>query len=374
MGAGKIPESQKKWPFTIRNRSCIYFSDFYGKGNVHSRIMKVLAIETSCDETAAAVVRDGREVLSSVVSSQVDIHSKYGGVVPEIASRKHVESIVPVILQALDNARLDLGEIDGIAVTRGPGLVGSLLVGLSVAKSIAFAKKKPLVGVNHLEGHVAAIFLSDRAPVFPFVALVVSGGHTIVYLARDFQDFVLLGQTRDDAAGEAFDKAAKLLNIGYPGGVVIDRLAKSGNPQALSFPRPMRDSLNFSFSGVKTSLLTYTRKRERPIEEGEIPDIVASYQEAIVDVLVEKTMRAAALNNMPRVAVVGGVAANSRLRSRFMEEGQKRAIEVFIPPPVLCTDNAAMIAVVGEHLLARGRRDGHDLNAVSRWPLETLLK
>ena len=335
--------------------------------------MKVLAIETSCDETAAAVVRDGREVLSSIVSSQVDIHSKYGGVVPEIASRKHVESIVPVILESLDKARLHLVEMDGIAVTRGPGLIGSLLVGLSVAKSIAFAKKKPLVGINHLEGHVAAIFLSERAPAFPFVALVVSGGHTVVYLARDFQDFVLLGQTRDDAAGEAFDKAAKLLNIGYPGGVVIDRLAKSGNPEAITFPRPMRDSLDFSFSGVKTALLTYTRKRG-PITEEEIPDIVASYQEAIVDVLVEKTLRAATLNDIPRVAVVGGVAANSRLRRRFMEEGGKRVIDVFIPPPVLCTDNAAMIAVVGDHLLAKGKRDGHDLNAVSRWPLETLLQ
>ena len=335
--------------------------------------MKVLAIETSCDETAAAVVRDGREVLSSIVSSQVDIHSKYGGVVPEIASRKHVESIVPVILEALDKARLHLDDMDGIAVTRGPGLIGSLLVGLSVAKSIAFAKKKPLVGINHLEGHVAAIFLSERAPAFPFVALVVSGGHTLVYLARDFLDFVLLGQTSDDAAGEAFDKAAKLLNIGYPGGVVIDRLAKSGNPEAITFPRPMRDSLDFSFSGVKTALLTYTRKRG-PITEEEIPDIVASYQEAIVDVLVEKTLRAATLNDIPRVVVVGGVAANSRLRHRFMEEGGKRVIDVFIPPPVLCTDNAAMIAVVGDHLLAKGKRDGHDLNAVSRWPLETLLQ
>ncbi|HPC73822.1 MAG TPA: tRNA (adenosine(37)-N6)-threonylcarbamoyltransferase complex transferase subunit TsaD [Syntrophales bacterium] len=336
--------------------------------------MKVLAIETSCDETAAAVVRDGREVLSSVVSSQVDIHSRYGGVVPEIASRKHVESIVPVILQALENARLELGDVDGIAVTRGPGLVGSLLVGLSVAKAVAFTNRKPMVGVNHLEGHVAAVFLSDRTPAFPFVALVVSGGHTMVYLARDFQDFVLLGQTRDDAAGEAFDKAAKLLDIGYPGGVVIDRLAKSGNPRALNFPRAMRDSLDFSFSGVKTALLTYIRKRERPIEEGEIPDIVASYQEAIVDVLVDKTLRAAESKGMTRVAVVGGVAANSRLRHRFMEEAQRRSVEVFIPPPVLCTDNAAMIAVVGEHLLARGRRDGYDLNAVSRWPLNQIEK
>ncbi|MDO9527550.1 MAG: tRNA (adenosine(37)-N6)-threonylcarbamoyltransferase complex transferase subunit TsaD [Syntrophales bacterium] len=330
--------------------------------------MLVLGIESSCDETAAAVVRNGSFLLSSVIASQIDIHSKYGGVVPEIASRKHIEAIIPVILQALDDANLSLDEIEGIAVTKGPGLVGSLLVGISVAKSIAFAKNLPFVGVNHLEGHVASIFLNDKKPDFPFVALVVSGGHTNIYLVKDFQDFGLLGQTRDDAAGEAFDKAAKLLNIGYPGGVVIDRLSRGGNTEFVKFPRAMKGSLDFSFSGLKTSLLTYTRKRESPIIEDEIPDIVASYQEAIVDVLVEKTLKAAQSCSVSRVVVTGGVAANSRLRERFYEEATAKDIEIFIPPPILCTDNAAMIAVVGDNLLKTGKRDSFDMNAVSRWP------
>ncbi len=224
-------------------------------------IVVVLGIESSCDETAAAVVRDGRSLLSSVIASQVDLHARYGGVVPEIASRHHIEAVVPVILQALDDAGLSLAEIEGVAVTRGPGLIGSLLVGLSVAKALAFARRIPLVGVNHLEGHVAAIFLTDNPPAFPFVALVVSGGHTTIYLVEAFRRFTILGQTRDDAAGEAFDKAAKLLDIGYPGGVVIDRLAKEGNRTAIAFPRAMKDGLDFSFSGLKTSLLMHLRKR-----------------------------------------------------------------------------------------------------------------
>ena len=331
--------------------------------------MLVLGIESSCDETAAAVVRDGSFLLSNVIASQIDIHSKYGGVVPEIASRKHMEAIVPVILEALDNASVSLDDIEGIAVTRGPGLVGSLLVGVSAAKSIAFARNIPFAGVNHLEGHVASIFLNDRKPDFPFVALVVSGGHTNIYFMRDFQEFNLLGQTRDDAAGEAFDKAAKLLNIGYPGGVGIDRLSKGGNSESIKFPRAMKGSQDFSFSGLKTSLLTYTKKRKTPITEDEIPDIAASYQEAIVDVLVDKTLKAAQSCSVSRVVVCGGVAANSRLRERFNEEANARGIEVFIPPPILCTDNAAMIAVVGDNLLSAGKRDSFDMNAVSRWPL-----
>jgi len=330
--------------------------------------MVVLGIESSCDETAAAVVRDGRVMLSNVIASQVDVHAQYGGVVPEVASRKHIEAIAPVIVQALGDARLTLAEIEGIAVTRGPGLIGSLLVGLSAAKAIAFARCIPLVGVNHLEGHVAAVFLTDTQPPFPFVALVVSGGHTTIYLVEGFQRFVVLGQTRDDAAGEAFDKAAKLLELGYPGGVVIDRLAKQGNHDAFPFPRGMRDSVDFSFSGLKTSLLMRLKKRGSPFTAEELPDMVASYQEAIVDVLVEKTLRAAARNSISRVVICGGVAANSRLRERFRNDASRSGIDIFIPPPSLCTDNAAMIAVMGGHLLQGGQRDGFDLNAVSRWP------
>ncbi len=333
--------------------------------------MLVLGIESSCDETAAAVLQDGRKLLSNVIASQIGIHEKYGGVVPEIASRKHVEMIVPVVREALEKAQTSLGAIDGIAVTRGPGLVGSLLVGLSMAKAVALARGIPFVGVNHLEGHVASAFLADDKPSFPFVALVASGGHTDIYVVHGFDRMRLVGQTRDDAAGEAFDKAAKLLGIGYPGGVVIDRLAVKGNRSAVFFPRSMKDSLEFSFSGVKTSLLTFTKKLGRPATDAEIPDIVASYQEAIVDVLVEKTLRAAENHAVGRIAVVGGVAANSRLRARFQEEGQKRGMQIYIPPPVFCTDNAAMIAVVGHHYLTRGRKDSFDLNARSRWPVDT---
>lgn len=335
--------------------------------------MLVLGIESSCDETAAAVVRDGEKLLSNVIASQIRVHSKYGGIVPEIASRKHIEAIVPVILQALDDAAVTLDDIEGIAVTRGPGLVGSLLVGLSAAKAIAYARDLPFVGVNHLEGHVASIFLTEKRPDFPFIALVVSGGHTNVYLVRDFQDFTILGQTRDDAAGEAFDKAAKLLEIGYPGGVVIDRMAKKGDRNWITFPRAMKDSPDFSFSGVKTSLLTVLKKRSRPFTKEEMPHVVASYQEAIVEVLVEKTLAAAEMSDLTSVVVCGGVAANSRLREKFLDEGQSRGFEVYIPPMVLCTDNAAMIAVVGENLLRKGRRDPLDLNAVSRWPLDLLF-
>lgn len=334
--------------------------------------MLVLGIESSCDETAAAVLRDGQFLQSNVIASQVDLHRIYGGVVPEIASRKHMEMIIPVIFQALNDAQVRLRDIEGIAVTRGPGLVGSLLVGLSVAKAIAFALDIPFVGVNHLEGHIASIFLSDNPPAFPFIALVVSGGHTNVYRVNEFQNFTLLGQTRDDAAGEAFDKAAKLLNIGYPGGAVIDQLAKKGNREWIQFPRAMKDSMDFSFSGLKTSLLVHIKKRGCPFTEDELPDVAASYQEAIIDVLVEKTLRAAQINSLSRVVVCGGVAANSGLRARFTEESKLNGIDVYVPPPVFCTDNAAMIAVVGENLLTRGVRDSLDLNAVSRWPIDSL--
>jgi N6-L-threonylcarbamoyladenine synthase len=337
------------------------------KENNDRGFMLVLGIESSCDETAAAVVDNGRQILSNVIASQIGEHSKYGGVVPEIASRKHMEAVVPVILQALTVAGTTLRDIDGIAVTRGPGLIGSLLVGLSLAKALAFARGIPFVGVNHLKGHVAAVFLTERPPAFPFVALVVSGGHTNVYLVRNLQDFDILGQTRDDAAGEAFDKAAKLLNIGYPGGVAIDRMAKNGDRSRMNFPRAMKDSPDFSFSGVKTSLLTVLKKQGRPFSEAELPHVAAGYQEAIVE---EKTLAAAMKADVSRVVVCGGVAANSRLREKFSEEGCRRGLDIFIPPMVLCTDNAAMIAVAGTYLLKQGQRGAWDMNAVSRWPLD----
>jgi N6-L-threonylcarbamoyladenine synthase len=262
-----------------------------------------------------------------------------------------------------------LKDIEGIAVTRGPGLIGSLLVGLSTAKSLAYGLNLPFVGVNHIEGHIMASFLSEKIPEFPFVALVVSGGHTNIYRVKSYHDFALIAQTRDDAAGEAFDKAAKMLNLGYPGGVVIDKMAENANPRAIAFPRAMKDSTDFSFSGLKTSLLTMLKKRGCDFSVEEIPDVVASYQEAIVDVLVEKTIRAAEENNISQVVVCGGVAANRRLRKRFAEAVSGKNIELFIPPIILCTDNAAMIAVLGEITLKNGRSDLLDLNAVSRWPL-----
>lgn len=330
--------------------------------------MLVLGIESSCDETAAAVVNNGK-IRSNVIASQIEAHSPFGGVVPEIASRKHLEVISSVIKQAIYDANVRLKEIEGIAVTCGPGLIGSLLIGLSTAKALAYSLNIPLVGVNHLEGHIAAAFLSEKVPKLPFIALVVSGGHTSVYLVKNFHEFQLIGQTRDDAAGEAFDKAAKLLNLGYPGGVVIDKIAKIGNSEAVFFPRAMKDSADFSFSGLKTSLLTMLKKRGCNFQDEELPDIAASYQEAIVDTLVEKTIKAAETNNTDRIVVCGGVAANSRLREKFALETSAKKIELFIPPVILCTDNAAMIAARGEVMLKNGLRDGNDLNAVSRWPL-----
>ena len=330
--------------------------------------MWVLGIESSCDETAAAVINNGK-IYSNVIASQIKFHSQYGGVVPEIASRKHIEAVYVVIKQALNDASVTLREIEGIAVTRGPGLVGSLLIGLSTAKALAYALNIPLVGVNHIEGHIVAAFLAENTPSFPFVALVVSGGHTNIYLVNNYHSFQLLGQTRDDAAGEAFDKGANLLNLGYPGGVVIDRIAKDGNPNKVAFPRAMKDSNDLSFSGLKTSLLTMLKKQGRSFSSEELPDIVASYQEAIVDALMEKTIKAAKDNSISRIVVCGGVAANSRLREKFAKETSLRNIELFIPPVILCTDNAAMIAAIGEIMLKDGQRDLLDLNAVSRWPL-----
>jgi N6-L-threonylcarbamoyladenine synthase len=317
--------------------------------------MYLLGIETSCDETAAAIVRDGREVLSSVVHSQVDVHHIYGGVVPELASRKHIESILPVVEAAFTRAGLSPQSIEAVAATRGPGLVGALLVGFSWAKAYAYAKKLRFIGVNHLEAHVNSVFLEAEVPSFPFVALLVSGGHTSLYHVTDHTCMELLGQTRDDAAGEAFDKVAKMLDLGYPGGEVIDRLAREGNPERVKFPRPFVDkaTFDFSFSGLKTAVKRYlTEHPEEAVERQ--ADIGAGFQEAVVDVLCDKLVRAAVEKKCRRVALVGGVAANSRLRQRLRRDGQRAGLEVFIPSIELCGDNAAMVAAIGYHYLGQG--------------------
>jgi len=339
--------------------------------------MHVLAIDTSCDDTGAAVISNGREILSNIVSSQNPVHEKYGGVVPELASRKHIEMIVPIVNEALGAARVRLEEIDGIAVTQGPGLIGSLLIGLSFAKSVSFAAGIPLVGVNHVEGHLAAIFLEKNPPPFPFVGLVVSGGHTSLFRVNGFGDYQMLGQTRDDAAGEAFDKVAKLLRLGYPGGPIIDELSRRGNPKAIRFPRPSlsKNSFDFSFSGLKTAVVNFVKGHPEPA--GGYPgdlvrDVVSSFQEAVVDVLVKKTFQAAEHQGLKEIVLSGGVAANRRLRQRMEEEGCRQDFTVHIPSPSFCTDNAAMIGVVGYEYLKRGIRSPYSMNAFSTMPLYPL--
>lgn len=324
----------------------------------------VLGIETSCDETSAAVVRDGNRLLSNVVSSQIDVHNAFGGVVPEIASRMHTEIIIQVIDQALGTAEISAGEVDAVAVTQGPGLIGSLMVGISTAKALAFSRGKPLVGVNHLEAHIAVAHLENEID-FPFVALIVSGGHTNLYMVRGFLDFELLGSTRDDAAGEAFDKGAKALGLGYPGGVEIDRLSKNGDPDAISFPRPFNnESHDFSFSGLKTSLLNHIKKNPVRSEEN-LCDICAGFQEAIVETLIDKTLNAARKNGVRSVVLAGGVACNSRLRRLSEERIGSERINVFMPSPALCTDNAAMIATLGCHMYADNRLSSLDISPYS---------
>ena len=333
--------------------------------------MRVLGIESSCDETAAAIVDDGTRVLADVVASQHEVHAKYGGVVPELASRAHILNVVPVVQAALDRAGVTLASIDGIAVTNAPGLIGALLVGLQTAKSIAWVTGKPLVGVHHLEGHLSAVYLEPAAPPLPHLALIVSGGHTSLVRVNDHADVIELGATRDDAAGEAFDKGAKLLGLGYPGGVVIDRLANTGDPKAVKFPRAMTagdTGAEFSFSGLKTSLLHHVRANGVP--EGQpLNDLCASYQAAIVEVLVRKTRRVARREGLAHVQICGGVAANSGLRAGMQAAADEDGFALYIPPPHRCTDNAAMIAAAGYHHLARGERAALDLDAVPSKPL-----
>ena len=325
----------------------------------------ILGIETSCDETAAAILADGTKILASVVASQDQIHAPYGGVVPELASRRHVEVIVPIIQKVLGDASVSLADLTGIAVTQGPGLVGSLLVGCSVAKSLAYVRKVPLVGVNHLEGHIFAAFLQEPSPDYPFLALVVSGGHTALYLAPQPLAYQLIGQTRDDAAGEAFDKVAKLLGLGYPGGPVIEQTARSGDPRAVSFPMAQitDGAPDFSFSGIKTAVSLHV-KRARPLSAAHVADIAASFQATVVKMLARKTVSAALSLGVRRLVLTGGVAANKALRASLGAEAGERGWELFIPPPALCTDNAAMIAAAGRARLSAGERAPLTMNAL----------
>jgi N6-L-threonylcarbamoyladenine synthase len=324
----------------------------------------VLGIESSCDETSAAILADGRRVLSNVVASQDDVHAPYGGVVPELASRRHLEVIVPVVEKALAEAGVTLGDLDGIAVTYGPGLVGSLLVGCSMAKALAWVHGLPLIGVNHLEGHVYAAFLTEDPPEYPFLALVVSGGHTALYHASAPLTYRLVGQTRDDAAGEAFDKVAKLLGLGFPGGPIIQRTAERGDPGAIEFPlAQMTDGASdFSFSGIKTAVSLYAR-RYGPLSDTQVADVAASFQASVVKMLVRNTVRAALRIGVKRVVLTGGVAANGPLRAALRAGAEQHGIRLHIPPPRLCTDNAAMITAAGAARLAAGERAALTLNA-----------
>jgi N6-L-threonylcarbamoyladenine synthase len=326
--------------------------------------VKVLGIETSCDETAVAVVEDGR-VLSNLIASQVDLHARFGGVVPELASRAHVEALTPLTESALDRAGCGFGELEGVAVTVGPGLVGALLVGIAAAKGVAFATGAPLVGVNHLEGHLYANLLEHEGPLTPCIGLVVSGGHTMLVHMVGEHRYRVLGQTVDDAAGEAFDKIARFLGLGFPGGPALDRLSRQGDPSAIAFPRAMADSgdYDFSLSGLKTSVVRHVKRERAEGRDVDLADVAASFQEAIVDVQVSKTMRAAAETDADTVLLGGGVVANTRLRERMDAAAAERGVRVCYPSGDLCTDNGAMIAHAGASRLARGERTPFDVPA-----------
>ena len=327
--------------------------------------MITLGIETSCDETAVAVVEDGFHVRANLIARQEHLHERFGGVVPEVAARAHVESLNPLLEQALREAGVGFGSLDGVAVTVGPGLVGALLVGMAAAKAISLSTGAPLIGVNHLEGHVWANFLAHDEPDPPYVALVVSGGHTMLVHIPEMHRHEVLGQTLDDAAGEAFDKVARLLGLGFPGGPALDALATQGDPGAVRFPRAMAESgdLDFSMSGLKTAVLRYLRAEQAAGRDVSLPDIAASFQEAIVDVQVAKTVAAAKERGVQTVLLGGGVVANTRLRERMAEEGARAGLRILFPPLELCTDNAAMIAAVGAARLARGERSSLDIGA-----------
>ena len=331
------------------------------QGNIN-----ILAIETSCDETAAAVVRNGREIRSNIISSQIELHKLYGGVVPEIASRKHIEKINQVIEEALRAADITLEEIDAIGVTYGPGLVGALLVGVAEAKAISFATKKPLVGVHHIEGHISANYIENKDFEPPFLCLIVSGGHTHLVLVKEYGEYEIIGKTRDDAAGEAFDKVARAIDLGYPGGPKIDKLSKEGNDTAIVFPRAhIKDApYDFSFSGLKSAVLNYINSMEMKNEEINRADVAASFQAAVVDVLVTRTMLAAKDYNMKKLAIAGGVAANSALREAMADACKQNELEFYYPSPIFCTDNAAMIGVAAYYEYIKGNCNGLDLNAI----------
>lgn len=344
--------------------------------------MLILGIDTSCDDTAASVVEDGAKIISNIVSSQDEVHKKYGGIVPELASRRHIEMILPVVDEALKKAGAGFQDISAISVCKGPGLIGSLLIGVCFAKSLSFVHDIPLVAVNHLEGHVFSSFLNGVQPEFPFLALIVSGGHTSLYRINGFGDYKELGRTRDDAAGEAYDKVAKLLGLGYPGGPVIDRLAQDGKPEAIDFPRAhLPGTSDFSFSGVKTAVLNFLKRQNPPLPpfakvgHGEIfsselqtpnskliNDIAASFQSSVIDVLVEKTIASAKEQGLNSIAISGGVSANKLLREKITETAQKEGIKVFLPPLHLCTDNAAMIAAAGYYHFKTGQLADFTLN------------
>ena len=333
--------------------------------------MITLGIETSCDETAVAIVEDGFTVRTNLIARQEHLHERFGGVVPEVAARAHVEALNPLLAQALDETGLNPRDLDGVAVTVGPGLVGALLVGMAAAKAVSLAAKKPLVGVNHLEAHYWANFLEHGKPEPPYVALIVSGGHTMLVHVPELFRHEVLGQTLDDAAGEAFDKVARMLGLGFPGGPALDAAARTGDPNAIRFPRAMEDSgdLDFSMSGLKTAVLRYVKGERAAGRDIDVPDLAASFQEAIVDVQVTKTIEAARRTGVERVLMGGGVVANTRLRERLVTEGASAGYEVLVPPLSLCTDNAAMVACLGAARLERGDRSGLDIAADPNLPL-----